>query len=183
MYGMIHKAAKQLATAKIGAAAWAELEAKCGLSSEHFISGQHYADEITFRLIDEIAARLGTPVDNVLHDFGRYWVKFAEESAYAPVLDMGGDDLETFLANLDRMHASIKVTLPEAITPRFKLASVSPDRIAVHYSSPRKGLEPFVAGLLDGLLERFGERGKVSSAPDADVVVFTIARIRAVSAA
>jgi hypothetical protein len=179
MYGMIHKAARELTISKIGEAAWAKLAADCEVGSEHFISGQHYSDDITFRLIGAIAEKLNVTVDELLVSFGRYWIKFAAQGAYAPALDMAGDDLETFLMNLDRMHSSIKATMPEAVLPSFSVSSSGEDSIDVAYRSPRKGLEPFVTGLLEGLLDRFGETGTITRKPSGAEVIFHINRVRA----
>jgi hypothetical protein len=174
MYGMIHKAARELAVAMVGEAAWGEVIQSCGLGSEHFISGQHYSDDLTVRLIGAIAAKAGVAVDSLLKDFGRHWIKFADRSNYAAVLDLAGDDLETFIKNLDRMHASIKATMPEAAMPSFELVKAAGNRITVVYRSPRRGLEPFVAGLFEGLLERFGETGTVALKPSGDDFIFDI---------
>lgn len=174
MYGMIHKAARELAVREIGEEAWARVLNRCGLDSEHFISGQHYTDDVTFLLIEEIASELDLAVPDLLREFGRYWIHFAEQSAYAPVLDMCGDDLATFLVNLDRMHSSIRATLPEAVTPSFAVTCSNDDRIDVAYRSSRTGLEAFVSGLLEGLLRRFEEQGAVSWARTGEETIFTI---------
>jgi len=179
MYGMIHKAAREFTIEKIGDGAWAKLAADCEVGSEHFISGQHYSDDMTFRLIGKIAEVLNLTTEQLLLAFGRYWIKFASEGAYAPALDMAGDDLETFLSNLDRMHASIKSTMPDAVLPSFSVSKAADGQINVTYRSPRKGLEPFVTGLLQGLLARFNETGTISNAPAGDAVVFHIKRASA----
>ena len=176
MYGMIHKALRELAIDKAGEDAWREIAIECKLDSEHFISGQHYSDNVTNALIRAVAAKTGADVDTLLKDFGRHWIEFAENSSFSAVLDMAGDDLVTFLDNLDRMHVSIKTTMPEAVMPSFHVDKAGGDEVVMTYTSPRQGLTPFVTGLLEGVLARFGEQGEISSSPVKDGAVFRIKR-------
>lgn len=176
---MIHKAARELAVRQFGEAVWDDILSSCEMSTDHFLSGQHYPDDLTNRLIEEIVARSGMSTGELLAAFGRYWIEFVDKSAYASVMDMAGDDLLTFLKNLDRVHSSIKATMPEATVPSFEVVRASPDAIHVVYRSPRKGLEPFVKGLLEGLLDRFSEDGTVSIESDGDYATFLIKRTRA----
>ena len=51
---MIHKAARQFVTEVQGPQVWSGIVSRCNLNDEHFISGQHYSDEVTvgrFRLV------------------------------------------------------------------------------------------------------------------------------------
>lgn len=168
MYGMIHKALRELAIERAGENAWREIATECKLGSEHFISGQHYSDDVTNALINAVAEKAGMAPEALLKDFGRSWIRFVQGSTYAGVLDMAGGDLVTFLENLDRMHASIKATMPEAVTPSFHVETRGRNDIIVTYASPRQGLAPFVEGLLEGVLERFNEKGEISSKPLKD---------------
>ena len=51
--------------------------------------------------------------------------------------------------------------MPRARMPRFELVSEGEDEMLVEYCSTRQGLEPFVRGLLQGLLDHFGLVGHV----------------------
>ena len=74
MYGMIHKAAREFTIQNHGEERWRAILAKTPLSSEHFISGQHYADDDTFALLGAVSEDLGVDIDQLLSDFGRYWI-------------------------------------------------------------------------------------------------------------
>lgn len=177
MYGMIHQAARDLAVARLGEAEWAKLVASEGLSGRHFIGVEYYSDADTMRLVGLIADRLGCGMDETFYQFGRYWIDFAGASAYGRVLQMAGGDLETFISNLDRMHASIKSNMPLAALPGFEVVESSPAVIHVLYRSQRQGLEPFVQGILSAVAERFGENVRVTYEPRGDAVLFVLARI------
>ena len=175
---MIHQAARSLFIELRDEAEWKLLEERAGLTNEHFISAQSYDDDVTFALIGEIVRSLDVEPEVVLERLGRHWLKFADESAYASMLRMAGTDIETFLRNLDRMHASIKATMPSAVMPSFEVLPSSGEGgpLELRYSSPRTGLESFVSGLLAGLLERFGEAGTVSVRPRPGGAIFEIER-------
>jgi hypothetical protein len=178
MYGMIHQAARDLALARLGAEEWERLVAEGGLSGRHFIGVEYYADAETMRLVGLIADRLGCDMDATFYQFGRFWVDFAAASAYGRVLSMAGGDLETFIANLDRMHASIKSNMPRASLPGFDVIASDADAILVLYRSERAGLAPFVQGILSAVAERFGEAVEVSFVEQDGGALFTLARRR-----
>lgn len=174
MYGMIHKAAEAMSREVLGDDAWATILERSGLSDGDFISGQYYSDEQTFNLVGIICDVSGLAAPDLLHAFGKYWVGFAAQTPYGGMIDMAGDSLAEFLESLDSMHASIKSTMPEAVMPYFEVIRADDTIIEVAYRSERDGLQPFVAGLFDALLERFGESGAVSFKDQDDHVLYTI---------
>lgn len=176
MYGMIHRAAREFAMQTLDDEVWQSILTKVNLDSRHFISGQHYSDEDTFALIGELSEHLDTPVPELLTEFGRYWISFTGRSDYSAALAMAGDDLVTFLRNLDELHHGIQATMPEASLPGFTVMVADPDQIVLLYTSERQGLETFVEGLLLGLLAKFSEAGAISHRPAQAGVEFRIDR-------
>lgn len=177
VYGMIHKAARDLAVSRIGAAEWERLACEAGLSDGDFIGVEYYPDAQTLRLVERIAQRLGGSLSETLHAFGRHWIDFAGASAFARMLQMTGDDLETFITNLDRMHASIKSSMPRASLPCFDVVASDAGAIHVRYRSERAGLAPFVAGVLSGVAQRLGERVGVSWVEEDGGALFVLTRV------
>lgn len=161
MYGMIHRAAREMVRSSGGEPLWNRILQTSGLKDEAFISGLSYPDHLTFSLIGAVAQEMDLSLDETLLRFGRFWIGFADASAYAPLMTMAGDDIFDFCQNLDRMHASIQVSLPGVDVPSFRVLEIGETFIRIAYISNRSGLEPFVTGLLEGLLERFGHRGEV----------------------
>lgn len=174
MYGMIHRAARQMITEQSGAAIWRQIETAAGVTEDHFISGATYEDIITLSIIDATAVVKGVGTAEVLREFGRYWIRFAGESAFASVMKMAGDDLPAFISNLNRMHGAIQSSMPSAVLPEFLLIGNNARGVSVQYISDRTGLEPFVAGLFEGLLDRFGIAGQVIWSADGALPVFDI---------
>lgn len=176
MYGMIHQAAREMALAHLGESEWLELLQKNGLSGQHFIGVDYYSDEQTMSLVTLIAARLDFTMEDALYQFGRFWIAFAGASAYGRVLSMAGSDLESFLDNLDRMHASIKSNMPLAKMPSFQVLASDRGSLRVLYASERTGLAPFVAGILAAVADRFGESVGLTWSHRDDGIVFEILR-------
>jgi hypothetical protein len=173
---MIHQAARDLAVARLGETEWERLVEAGGLGGRDFIGFEYYSDAETMRLVDLISARLGCPTSETFYHFGRYWIDFAGASAYGRVLTMAGGDLETFISNLDRMHASIKSNMPRASLPGFEVVESSPEAIHVLYRSERQGLAPFVQGILSAVAERFGEQVRVDYDERPGGALFVLAR-------
>ncbi len=161
MYGMIHRAARQMVLHQFGSGAWESVTAAAQVSDDHFMSGAAYDDAITNAIISAISSVTGIGGSDVLRAFGRYWIIFAGESAFSSVMDMAGDDLPGFVLNLNRMHGAVQASLPDAIMPEFELVHVEEGRLSVRYISDRQGLAPFVAGLFEGLFVRFKLDGQV----------------------
>ena len=178
MYGMIHRAARDFALDSVDEQDWDAILQRLGLDNRHFISGQHYDDATTFELVGALSELLGTPVPDLLYEFGRYWIGFTERSDYAAALAMAGDDLVTFLRNLDDLHHGIQATMPEASLPSFTVKNADAGQIELLYMSDRQGLETFVEGLLAGLLAKFSEHGSISHRADAGGVAFLIDRTK-----
>lgn len=150
-----------MVVAGYGEAAWASILDSAGLDDSVLIGAQPYPDEITFRLISAVAAKAGLTVDETLRSFGQYWIKAADAGPYANVMNILGRSLLESLENLDRMHASIQIAMPEARLPYFAVLEHDESRIKIAYHSTRQGLESFVTGLFEGLLNRFDKTGNV----------------------
>lgn len=176
MFGMIHRSARDMVHEQFGAAAWDQVLETAGLDEAVLVSAQNYPDETTLRLVEAAARTAGLTLDETLEAFGRHWVRAADRGPYSGTLRMLGGSLLESLTNLDSMHASIQIAMPEARLPQFRVIAHGPAEIRVAYHSHRQGLEAFVRGLLEGLLARFSTLGTVAQAGrDQGAPVFVIA--------
>ncbi|MGY6632779.1 MAG: heme NO-binding domain-containing protein [Alkalilacustris sp.] len=176
MYGMIHQALREMAMEAIGESEWERLLKTAGFNHTLFIGMEYYSDQASMALMELVADRMGTSLDDFLRAFGRGWIDFAGASAYGRALRMTGDDFVTFLENLDRMHSSIRSNMPRADMPSFELMQAGAQRIVLCYRSSRSGLEPFVEGILTAAAERFGEQVTMTYRRQPDGVHFDIRR-------
>jgi hypothetical protein len=160
---------------QFGAQAWDNTLTAADLDDAILVSIQSYPDEVTFRLISAAAATAGLTVEDTLHAFGRHWIRASGQGPYAGVLQILGTSLLESLNNLDQMHASIQLAMPGAQLPQFSVLSQDDRSIRLGYYSKRAGLESFVCGLLDGMLEKFATPGLVEfSGQEGDARIFTI---------
>lgn len=161
MYGLIHRYLKDHIIDSAGEDVWRSIAVELSISPAELISHEVYDDALTFDLVRIASSKLGRSVDECLFAFGQFWVARVSQDTYRAVMDFTGRDLATFLKNLDRMHFSVAVVMPKARLPSFKLIEQDSRNFLVQYRSERSGLEPFVSGLLTGLLEWFDLTGEV----------------------
>lgn len=161
MYGMIHKALQQMLQEQLPAGAVSRLAELRQRRPDLFISASEHTDEVTLELLEKSADDLQLPLEDFMFRFGEYWISFADRGAYAPLMGIAGETLPEFIENLDRLHVGVREAMPNARTPRFRMVQAGNTEMTVAYDSTRAGLEPFVTGLLCGLLRRFGHDGTV----------------------
>ncbi|OXE36887.1 MAG: hypothetical protein CGW95_04930 [Phenylobacterium zucineum] len=161
MYGMVHRAARQMVLDLHGENHWSAISAASGLGDDAFIGANVYGDEVTLKLVAAISDHFEAQVESMLRAFGEYWISFAYNGDYKSIMTMAGQDLVSFLYNLNRMHDSVQISIPGARLPTFVVDDDNSDAITLSYFSDRTGLEPFVEGLLSGLIKHFGQTGNI----------------------
>lgn len=175
MYGMIHRAMRNMVHEELGEDAWLALEQKLNIGPMDLLTGKVYDDALTLDIISEAAAQLNLSVDQCLVAFGKYWIRYADQGSLASVMNFTGQDLASFITNLDRLHLAVGAAMPDARLPAFSTLCNDPGHIVVEYRSERVGLEPFVMGLLQGLMDRFHARGEIEVASRGEqFVIFDI---------
>lgn len=168
MYGMVHRALRQMVVEREGTIAWHEIELAAGVSATEMVGLVVYDDAVTLNILGAAAERLGTTPSQVLEDFGRYWLHFIDNKAYRAIMDYAGKDMVSLLTNLDRLHAAVLAAMPKARVPSFTVLESYDHGLVVRYQSQRRGLEPLVTGLLLGLLDKFDLEGTVEAFPATD---------------
>lgn len=155
MYGLVNKAIEGLVCDRFGEDTWQTIKNKAGVDIEAFVSMDAYDDDISYKLVGAASEVLGLPTDKILETFGQYWVLYTAREGYGEMLKMGGDNLCTFLQNLDNLHARVGLSFPKLKPPIFTCTDVKEDSLCLHYYSTRRGLGPMVIGLLKGLSDMF----------------------------
>lgn len=142
--------------ANFGEATWKRVEARSETDASHYVSTTPYPDELTMGIVTAACEELNVAAADLLHTFGKHWVLNTAKTEYEDLMALCGDDLKTFLINLDRMHEQVAFTFQNLQQPSFELETVDGDTL-LHYRSARNGLSEFVVGLLMGLSEYFDE--------------------------
>lgn len=157
MYGLINMAIKQLVIDHYGLQGWQAVKAKASVHEEYFELLTVYDDAITYNLVRGASEVTGKSPSEVLHLFGGYWVNYASQAGYEPLLKLFGPNFKDCLANLNRMHEHMGAMMPGLIPPEFEITKeISDTEFELMYKSQRPGLGPMVTGLLEALAKRYG---------------------------
>ncbi|MBI4941935.1 MAG: heme NO-binding domain-containing protein [Actinobacteria bacterium] len=162
MYGLVNRAVEDLVTNKFGPEAWAEVKSRAGVDVGMFVAMSPYPDAVTYSLVGAASEVLDLPAEQVLEAFGEYWMQYSAREGYGELLDLMGNDLPTFLAELDDVHERLKLSFPDLVPPSMTVSDVTDASLVVHYRSDRAGLAPFVVGLLRAAAARFGRTAEVT---------------------
>lgn len=163
MYGLINKALREMIKERFGEAQWQAVFEASGVPEDSFLTMRGYDDQITYQLAGATSEVLGAPLDACLEMFGEYWVLETASKTYPALMDASGGSLREFLGNLNALHDRITGTFLNYVPPEFRIEDLGADRHRIHYISQRKGLTPFVVGLLSGLARRFDEELEIIS--------------------
>jgi len=157
MYGLVNKAIEDLVVSLAGEETWLEIVNRADIGAVTFISLDSYPDEYTFSLVAAASEVLGIPAEEILERFGEHWVRYTGRAAYGHLLKAYGNDVVSFLGNLDALHARVTLIMPNLQPPSFRVTEDGPGRYLVHYQSTRVGLAPMVTGLLRGVGSLFDQ--------------------------
>lgn len=172
MYGLINNSLKDMIREKFGEDKWQEVLTASGVPDDSFLAMRSYDDAVTYTLAGAASDVLGAPVDACLEMFGEYWVLETATKSYGVLLDSAGNDMLEFLSNMNALHDRITSTFLNYIPPEFFVESQDNSH-KIHYISKRKGLTPFVVGLLKGLAIRFDHNLTILEQYDVDVEMGT----------
>lgn len=156
MYGLINRAMEELILTQYGPHTWDDIRIRAGFDEDGFLTQELYDDALTDALFDAASEVLCTPRSELLETFGAWWIQYAVQRGYGPMLEHPDKDLGKFLHGLDGMHTRVTTALQGAEMPSFYCSDATESSLSLHYVSKRRGLAPFVIGLLRGLAERFG---------------------------
>jgi hypothetical protein len=150
-------AIKQLVIDHYGSQGWQEVKTKASVQEDYFELLTVYDDAITYNLVKGASEVTGKSASEVLHLFGKYWVNYASQAGYEPLLKLFGPNFKDCLVNLNRMHEHMGAMMPGLIPPEFEISKeISNTEFELIYKSQRPGLGPMVTGLLEALAIRYG---------------------------
>jgi predicted hydrocarbon binding protein len=157
MYGIINQALKLHVCEKYGDNLWEQMQQQSGVESDQFISMQRYPDDTTYHLVQAGAQVLNVSQEQLIEEIGYFWVFYMGSGGYKELFTESGDDLLSFLQNLNYLHSRVKSILPALQPPKFECININDTEVLLHYYSSRDGLSPMVLGLVRGLSDWFEE--------------------------
>ena len=181
MYGMIHKAIRDMVRTVHGEDTWKQVLAESGAADADFLSLRSYEDDIAYSLVGACSSVLGASPQACLEDFGRFWVLVTASEHYGDMMRSYGKDCFALLIRLNEMHERISSTFSGYKPPHFTVEMLDERRCRLHYRSVREGLSPFVVGLVHGLGEFYGEEVDIALESTAnedggEYSIFTVVR-------
>ncbi|MGB1657551.1 MAG: heme NO-binding domain-containing protein [Longimicrobiales bacterium] len=157
MIGIVNQAFAAFVTEQLGDAVWAEATARASVEDVVLLTTEAYPDELTFQLAGHVCDIASIPLDDALTLFGEYWISYAHDRGYGPLIDDAGGDLQNALHGLEALHTRVALVFPDADVPDFTAEGDLSSGMQLLYRSRRRGLGPFVLGTLKGLVKHFDE--------------------------
>lgn len=164
MYGLVNQAIRDLVLKSAGEDAWQDISQAASHDGGSFQPLKSYPDQLTYALVGASSEHLKTPAPDLLRAFGSHWVTYTGLNGHRAIFSAypkGKEGLIKFIEDLDAMHASIMMAMPELRPPEISCQRVGDHALRVFYYSQRQGLAPMVIGLLEGLLTYFEVSGTV----------------------
>lgn len=156
MKGVINKGIQEYIEASMGAGVWEEIKARVIPDEPFFATSKDYPDEMTIDLLRAAAEVSGKDLDEVMIEFGKFWVPNTGSRSYPALFALAGTSAREFLRNMDRVHAEATQNIPHADPPRFSYEDLPDGSLRIVYHSPR-GLCRLLHGLILGVGVHLGE--------------------------
>jgi hypothetical protein len=153
MYGMINEGLKKMVMERYGQSAWEDM-ARQACADDVFLRMGQYPDAMTYQLVAAASKILGRGADDILQEFGDYWIDFAYD-AYGDLLAVSGNSLIELIDNLNALHTRVGQMMPDLAPPPFMVTDKAENSFILLYCSARQGLAPMIIGLLHGLGRHF----------------------------
>ena len=133
------------------------------------IGGREHSPDETFPdgellyLVGRAAAASGTELDELYRAFGRY-TALKPFKVMFPDYYAGHDGARFFLLDVeDEIHRVVRGTVPGAHPPHLRIVPLGSLGVVVTYTSDRQ-LCQFLAGLVEGTAEHYGEQVTIEEA-------------------
>ena len=93
MKGVINKGIQEYIEASMGSSAWEEIKARVIPDEPFFATSKDYPDEMTSELLQTAAEVSGRDLDEVMIDFGKFWVPNTGSRSYPALFALAGSYL------------------------------------------------------------------------------------------
>lgn len=166
MYGMVNRAIEEMVTAGYGQEKWEQIKELAGVDIEVFIRNEGYDDSLTYGLVGAASKVLELPPEKILEAFGIHWILQTAQVGYSDLMAAGGKSFPEFMLNLPDFHARLSMIFPHLQPPEFACIQIGERSLRLLYRSHRKGLAPFVRGLILGLGQLYETKVDVEQTAD-----------------
>ncbi|KAL8603727.1 hypothetical protein ACOMHN_024343 [Nucella lapillus] len=152
MYGQIHVVVKELVESQFGQQIWNKILLQSGMDEDtDFLVFSVYDDSTTSRLIESVCRVLDYPREQLLKEFGTYFLTYCTKYGYDKMLLTLGEDLFTFVQNLDSLYSMLSLSYKGIISPSFRCQEHDDGTLTLDYYSWRQGYYPIVQGIVEAV--------------------------------
>ena len=155
MKGIVNRGLQELVEARFGTETWETVCHNAGCTEPSFSPSLNYPDQLTLDLVRATSEHTGLTPDEVMIEYGKFWVPNTGKRSYPSLFALAGDNPRDFLRRMDRIHAQVTLSLPGARPPRLEVEEAPDGTLVMRYASPRR-LCPVLRGLVLGVGANFG---------------------------
>jgi nitrite reductase (NADH) large subunit len=149
MHGILFVQLKKFIDRDLGGASWSALLDQTGLKGNFYLPLQDYPDDELFSLIRASSDMFGLDIQTFLMLFGQTMVPDLL-SLYHRQIRPEWSLIELLKHVETTIHSVVRLRNPRATPPQLRIKSDHENKVAIHYSSPRK-LCSLAIGLIQGL--------------------------------
>ena len=155
MKGTILKCLQEMVESRFGKQEWKQILSESGFApTQLFTLSADVDEQKTLALFSNTAEVLEIPAEQVMDDFGDYWVNEYASRIYHTLFGRLKSARE-FILGMDQVHIMVTSTIENAQPPRFEFEERGPKVLVVTYKSKR-GLIDLYIGLARGVGKYFG---------------------------
>ncbi len=167
MLGIVNKAIECFVSDTYGGA-WKDVAQALDLGAPSFEALLPYDDELTGRLIEEAARRIGKPRDELLEDLGIYLVSHPRYAVLRRLLRFAGVTFEDFLLSVDELPDRSRLALPDLHLPTIRVDASGNDHFVIRVGPGLPGFAQVLTGCLRAMADDYGALVTLSLVAEAD---------------
>ncbi len=150
MKGVIKESIQEFVETKFGREVWREVMTHAGCTEPVLSVCGNYTDELNLELIKALAGASDMPIDDVLVEFGKFWVLNVGPEIHPAYYSLAGNSPREFLLNLNWIHKPAQWDETGTVPTRFEFEEMSDGRLLIHFLS-KGGLCSVLRGQILGV--------------------------------
>lgn len=159
MHGIIHSELKKYVETKHGSDVWELLLKKAGLQHKIYLTGGTYRDEDAKAIVSEASTLTGTPVEQILEDFGEFLAPNLMK-LYGSLVEPRWKTMEMLLHTEETIHRVIRLRNRGAQPPKLSFTKTGENELHFYYNSERN-MSSVAIGIIKGIAKYYSETVKI----------------------
>jgi hypothetical protein len=177
MHGLINRAIQCFVRDTYGNEIWLDVARRASLEEPTFEAMLVYEDQVTDRVISELALTLNKAHAEVLEDLGTYLVSHPNVEALRRLLRFGGVSFMEFLHSLDDLPERARMAVSDLELPLLELHEGASSQLQLHVKSSHDGFGAVMLGVLRTMADDYGALvllARHQRGPGDDIIEITL---------